>query len=291
MKMKFLTFFAILLIFALSSCEDSSPTSYVESFIIEGLLIVDEPINGITVMRSQPVTSVFNYDSAMVQDATVKITGDDKEFILQYRPKEQGSIGYYATDSSYLVKPGIEYKLSITLKNGKVITGKTVTPSYTEWVYLPNPNIQFPLDSIKQPASDSISWKKVPGFEFYLISISNLDTLEYGKYLNPPREELNRRVYRPFGGPNAYRERSTMFPIPSGNNQVVQTSVVWNAFRWFGKHEMKVYVPDWNFLRWFLQAQTKGEADPLLSSVDGAIGYFGSASSIKFDFFLLKNQP
>jgi hypothetical protein len=54
---------------------------------------------------------------------------------------------------------------------------------------------------------------------------------------------------------------------------------------------MKVYVPDWNFLRWFLQAQTKGEADPLLSSVDGAIGYFGSASSIKFDFFLLKNQP
>ena len=77
---------AIISIFVIS-CEDSSLSDYKEDFIVEALLVVGEPINNITVMRSQPVSGIFNYDSSMVRDANVKIIGDGKEFDLKYRPK------------------------------------------------------------------------------------------------------------------------------------------------------------------------------------------------------------
>ncbi len=284
MKKLILMIIASVLIF--TSCEDPSNIGYVEDFVVEALLIVDEPIQNLTIMRSQPISSIFEFDSAMVKDANFKIIGDGNEFELQYRSREDGGVGYFNPDTNYRVKSGIEYKLEITLKNSKVITGKTFTPKRTAWKYWPDENVQFPIDSIQLPSSDSISWEKVPGSEFFILSIKNLDTLNYGTYLNPPTDEPNRRVYRPFGGPNSYQDPITIFPIPS-----TQTPIVWNAFRYFGKHQISVYVPDWNFLRWYLQAQAKGEADPLLTSVEGAIGYFGSASVIRYDFFLLKNQP
>ncbi|GAB1373018.1 hypothetical protein MASR1M45_30820 [Candidatus Kapaibacterium sp.] len=171
------------------------------------------------------------------------------------------------------------------MPNGKTITGSTVTPPTTEWSFLPKELLQYPVDTLKLPATDSIGWKRVQGFEFYLVSVKNLDTANYGIYLNPPTEELNRRVFTPFGGERRFRETAVITPV--ANNK---TSVVWNVFRWFGKHELAVYVPDWNYLRWYLQAQTKGEADPLLTSIEGGIGYFGSASILRYNFFLLKNQ-
>ncbi len=39
----------------LISCEDSAPGDYVENYIIEALLIVDEPIQGISVIKTQPI--------------------------------------------------------------------------------------------------------------------------------------------------------------------------------------------------------------------------------------------
>lgn len=279
----------ILLIFLslfIISCEDPVPTDYVEDFIVEGLLIVDDPIENITVMRSQPLTDIFNFDSAMVKDANVKIKGDDREFVLKYRTREDGGVGYYFPDTAYKIKSGVNYKLEITLPNGNFITGNTFTPTRTAWRYLPGKMVQFPLDTLNLSGRDSISWEKAPGFEFFMITIKCLDTLNYGKYLEPPTDEQNRRVYRPFGRQTGVIDPITIFPIPA-----TETPIVWNAFRFFGSHRITIYVPDFNFLRWFLQAQGKGEADPLLTSVEGAIGYFGSASAIRYDFFLLKNQP
>jgi hypothetical protein len=276
----------ILIVSFINSCEDPVPNDYTPDNIVEAILIVDEPIQNITVMRSQPLDIKFNYDSSMIKDANVVITGDGQDFVLKYRTREDGKIGYYFADTNYKVKPQIEYKLKITLNDGKVITGSTVTPSRTEWSFPPKDFYQFPLDTIKLPATDSIGWKKVPSFEFYLVSIKNLDTLNYGSYLTPATGEMNRRIDNGFRSERFFRETAVINPIPN-----VRTSVVWNVFKWYGKHELAIYVPDFNLLRWYLQAQTKGEADPLLTSVKGGIGYFGSASIIRHNFFLLKNQP
>ena len=113
-----------------------------------------------------------------------------------------------------------------------------------------------------------------------------LDTLNYGKYLTPPTAEMNRRINLPFRNDRAYRETATLLPIPNS-----QTPVVWNTFKWFGLHEVGVYVPDWNFLRWYIQSQTRSQIDPLLSSIKGGYGYFGSASVIRDTSVIIKNQP
>ncbi len=276
----------IFLIVILISCEDLPPNEYIPDNIVQALLIVDEPIQNITLMRSQPVDKPFIFDSSMVKDAHVVISGDGREFELKYRTREDGSIGYYYPDTNYKVKPQIEYNLKITLKDGKIITGSTITPPRTKWTYLPKDIYQFPLDTIKLTSKDSLAWEKVPGFDFYIVSVNNLDTLNYGKYLVPPSDEKNRRIEKPFLDDYFFRE--TTFINPILNNK---TPIFWNVFKWFGKHELIIYVPDYNFLRWYMQSVTKLEADPLLTSVEGAYGYFGSASLIKHRFFLLKNQP
>lgn len=285
--MKTLKFIIILLLSVLIySCEDTNMPDYKEDFIVEALLTVGEPIKNITVMRSQPINQLFNYDSSMVRDAEVKIIGDGQVFTLKFRPKEEGSLGYFAEDSSYKIKPLTTYSLEINLSNGTKITGITTTPTTTFWTYQPGNIIQYPKDTVKLPVGDSLSWNRVSDTTIYMLSIQNLDTANYGIYLDPPTQESNRRIYKPLAGNNQYRERVVIFPML--NNK---TPVVWTAFRWFGKHKLKLYVPDPNFLKWFLQSQAKGEADPLLQSVEGAFGYFGSTSFIEYNFFLLKNQP
>ncbi len=269
------------------SCEDEAPGAYKESYIVNALLLVDMPISEITVLRSLPIFDKYNNDSAKVKNATITIEGDDNIFNLKYRLKEDGNEGYYAEDSIYKVKPNTLYKIKITLPNGNVINGETTTPGRISWVKKAKDYLQYPKDSLKLPSTDTISWNKVTGNDFYLISVSCLDTLQYGKYLTPKTEELNRRVYFPIASEKRYRELTTISPIAN-----THSSVVWAAFKWFGLHQVKVFAPDYNFLKWFIQSQVKQELDPLLSSVQGnAYGFFGSASLVADTTFLLKNQP
>ena len=269
------------------SCEDDAPGDYKESYIVDALLLVDEPIQGISLIRSQPIFDKYIHDSALVRNANVIIEGDGKTFNLKYRNKEDGLAGYYADDTEYLIKPNTQYTMKMTLPNGDVISGETTTPGRTEWKIKPKDFIQYPIDTLKLPATDTVAWEKVQGNDFYLISVSCLDTLDYGKYLNPPIDELNRRIYRPFGNERRYREFTTISPIAN-----TSSSIVWATFKWFGLHQVKVFVPDFNFLRWYIQVQAKQEMDPLLSSVTGnAYGFFGSASFITDTSVVLKNQP
>lgn len=276
--------FTLLGIF-LISCEDSAPTDYTEDTMVEALLIVGEPIRNIVVMKTQSLSDVFIYDSSMVTDASVKIIGDGKEFLLKYKYRNPEGIGYYYDDVNYLIKSGIEYKIEITLKNDKILTGKTFTPKQTSWVIPPKKVLTFPKDTLNMPSTDSLEWAKTAPTDYYLVGIKCLDTLNYGKYLEPPTQEKNRRIARPFRGDKFFRELLTMNPVPN-----FKTPVIWNIFKFFGKHEVAVYAPDFNFLRWYIQAQAKGQIDPLLGSITGGIGYIGSASIIRDTSFIVKNQ-
>jgi hypothetical protein len=113
-----------------------------------------------------------------------------------------------------------------------------------------------------------------------------LDTLNYGKYLSSPTEEKNRRIFRSFENDRMYYEISSYAFIP--NNK---SFVVWNIFKWYGPHEVTVYVPDWNYLRWFKQYAMKSRYDDNLGTLKNGKGFFGSASMIKDTVLLLKNQP
>ena len=269
----------------LSSCEDPVPFDYVRETYVQAFLIVDEPIQNIAVMYSQPLNEVYNYNKSMVRDADVKIIGEDQEFVLSL--STDSSTGYFYADTSYKVKPKTKYKIEIKLKDGTVLTGETLTPDRFSWASKPPDLLQYPKDTLNLPQLDSVKlmWTKVPSVEFYLISIKCTDTLDYGKYLTPPTNEGNRRIERPWNQDNWFKETTNWALIPN-----TQTPIVWNIHKWYGRHQISIYAPDYNYLRWFIQVLAKNQYDPLLGSITGGIGVFGSASVIRNDYFLIKNQ-
>ncbi len=269
----------------LISCEDPAPTDYKPEIVVEGLLIVDEPIRNISVIRSQSLRDSFNFNNSLVSNAIVKIKGDGREFLLDYNPPGNGKPGYFYSDTTYLVKSEVLYELEVTV-DSKVMNGTTFTPKRTEWIRSPKPYIQFPFDSIGLPPTDSIEWKKTEKTEFFMIGITCLDSSGYGEYLQTPTDEKNRRIDRPFRNDKSFRELTTFTPIPTSS-----TPIVWSVFKFYGKHSVSIYVPDYNFLRWFAQAQIRSQIEPILQSINNGYGYFGSASKITKTSVLLKNQP
>ncbi len=280
----------ITLLFTLISCEDAPPTDYIPQYYVEAYLIVDETFDGIKLQRTLPVQDSFKLENALIKDANVKIKFEDKEIQLVFR--DTGNIdnrAYYYPDTSLKVQPNTTYQLEILTSDGVKITGVTTTPRRFEWVQAPPDTLYYPKDTVnfsdRKPSQ--IKWTSVPGTLFYISMIKSLDTLGYGKYLIPETDEKNRRTYHPFGESEMdYNEVTSWDGVAN-----VEYPIMWIMFKWFGKHRITIYSPDFNFLRWILQFFRTQQINPLLSSVNNAIGVFGSASKIEASFFLVKNQP
>jgi len=283
-----LLFFSILV-----GCEDPVPSDYVPQYYVEAYLIVDEPIDGIKLMKTQPLSDTFKYENAIVRNADVRIRFNGKELKLQLRDTgDAENWAYFYPDTSLKIEPNVKYDLEIVTVDGVRITGTTTTPERFGWVAPPPDTIYFPKDTIKFSDQEpiSIKWSSVKSVLYYIISVKCLDTLEYGKYLPSPTQEKNRRVYNPF---DDRRQRSRYYYDVTNWDAIPNTEypLTWLLFKWFGKHKVYVYSPDFNFLRWILQQFRGNQVNPLLSSVNGAIGVFGSASRIEKEVFLIKNQP
>ncbi|MFH1052548.1 MAG: hypothetical protein V1779_16640 [bacterium] len=270
-------------VFSLFSCEDPIPNDYIEEKFVEAVLIVGEPIQNIVVMRTQSLSEVYNYDSSLVRDAIVKISDGENNFNLVFR-----NSSYYYPDTNYKVKPETIYELTVNCPDNKILKGTTTTPKVFNWVIPPKKLMYFPSkqDSITLPRVDSLDFEWELVTIFYMISVKCLDTLDYGKYLQPATSELNRRISKRFSNDLRYRELAIWTFIPSN-----KTPVLWNYFKWYGQHEVAVWNPDKNFLNWGLQYFVDSSYNPRLNSIEGGIGVFGSASVIRDTTFLVKNQP
>lgn len=277
--------FFLLFTFVFISCEDPIPMDYKQEKIVEAYLYVGQPINNILLRNSIALSDSIQYQKSIITDAIVKIFVDKDTFNLDF--DFANNSGYYYNNKNYLVEPDKKYNIKIIFKDGKEVVAETFTPNISEWIKKVNKNVQYPLDSISAISTDTISWSAVPKQSYYLLSVICLDTLNYGTYQNPPTNELNRRIERSFRSENFFKEIGFFTLIPN-----TKSSVVWSAFKWYGKHEVAISSIDWNMTRWFLQVQASREYSPLLGSVSGdAIGVFGSAAATRDTFFLVKNQP
>ena len=273
----------LLLLLSLISCEDPIPNDYIEQKYVEAILVVGEPIQNIVLTRTQPLNIEYNYDSSLVRDAFIQITDGKDTFNLEFKDS-----AYYYPDRNYKILPDTKYELLINCSDGKILKGTTITPKSFNWIIPPKKKIQYPIgkDSVDLPEVDSLIFEWDLVTIFYMLSVKCLDTLYYGKYLEPQTVELNRRISKPFSHDLRYRELNSWTFLP--NNK---TPVVWNIFKWYGRHEIAIWNPDMNFLNWGLQYFVDQSYDPRLNSIKGGIGVFGSASVVRDTFFLLKNQP
>lgn len=275
-----------------AGCEDPVPTDYTEEIMLEGILLVGEPLQDIRVMRTLPVTDTFRFEQAIVSDARIIVTANGVDVPITFVDGPRGG-SYRAVDTSYRVQANTLYSVVVEAR-GSQLTASTRTPVTFEWKTPPRYLIQFPSkDSLLLPVDDSllVSWTPVPNTELYIIGLTCLDTLNYGSYLTPPTADTNERTERPRpdffdrSGTLVANERTTLGATPFTTSQTV-----WGIFRWYGLHELRVYAPDRAFLEWFylVGGGRRSSYDYRLGNITGGLGVWGSASLVKSNSFLLK---
>jgi len=288
-RVRFLLFGAFLSLIILSGCQDLPPDVYDSRVFVEAYLIVDRPIDDVKIMFTQSLSDSFSYENSYIRDADVFIKYNSKKIKLV--TDATGERGYYYPDTNVKVLPDTKYELEVILSDGSVLTAETNTPNPFKWIVPPPPTLYYPKDTVDlSDATDTIkiSWERNPSALYYFIRISNLDTANYGKYLVPPTADSNRRVYKPFSNPESpsYTRTQSWGFVP-----LSESPVVWSTFKWYGKHRISIFTPDFNFIRWSLQYFRSGQYDPLLGNINGGIGCFGSASQIDADMFLVWPNP
>jgi hypothetical protein len=261
----------------LASCEDDLPTGYQEQYVIEAFLIEGQMIRDLRIVRSFPVNEPFDYEEALVRDATVAIT-DSSGSVFPLTIAPEGQEGYFYPDSSYKVQKNTSYTLNVSFADGRSAKGTAFVPDTFSWTQQAPDILNYPTEAELDTAEVFISWTPQPNFALgYLLQSRALDTLEYGIYLDPPTEEKNERVTSEFREDSFYDNTTTWGFLPSN-----QSVVVWTALRWYGLHEVSIYSADFNMLRWFLQARGAQQYNELLNTIEGdAVGCFGAASVIR----------
>lgn len=272
------------------SCEDPVPNDYEPVNFIEAYLKVGDPIQNIQVFRTQSVTDTFRIENAILRDVQVVVTANGNEYPLSFRETEDGG-EYYFPDSSVVVLPNTRYEVDFVFADGATAFGTTLTPGEFAWTAPPRDELQYPIDSLKLPSPDSIAvaWTEST-VDAYVISLQCLDTLNYGAYLNPPTEELNRRIYR------SWEEDAPRYDEVTRSAYLIDNDspVGWFAFKWFGKYLVEVQAVDANMDKWykFTHWGSNPQYSELSGSIEGdAIGALCSYSAISKEIFLVKNQP
>ncbi len=278
-----------LLALLIVSCEDEPPNIYIQEYYVEGYLFIDHKPSGIKIFKTQPLDVEYNFEDAIVKDAEVKLTDAvGNVYDLIYRGGDDP--GYFYPNEDMIIRKQTKYKLDVTTPDGKYIWGETVTPDTISWVIPPKDVIYYPKENGSLPEVDSlrIKWTKAERTNFYLLYTICLDTLEYGKYLEPPTDEPNRRIKNLFSD----RDRSSYYKNTSFMTIIAntETPTVWLAFKWFGLHNIDILVPDFNLIKWFVQSKwSNNQYDPLSSSINGdGFGVFGSAYRLSHEVMLMK---
>lgn len=272
----------ILLSFFIYSCVEENSNAFHEDTIVEAFLIVDEPIQNIRVMHTIPILDTFKFENAVIDNANILIYSDSGDSLyLEYNNK---IYKYQAINSNYLIKENTNYNLRIIINND-TITGQTLTPKKFKWMIKLPDLVQYPKDSIHLSDVVKLSWENTNSFNYYHIALRCLDTLNYGSYLSPPTNELNRRLSL-FKSSEYFFKNTTNHGLAPSN----EGSLVWTSFKWYGLQELTIYNPDFNWFRWLGQYY-QNEYNDLLNSVKGkrARGVFGSATAVRDTFFLEKN--
>jgi len=276
----------LLTITFISSCEDPAPYDYIPENILVAIMKVDEPINRIELRKSQNLLDETFENELRIKDAEVIIKDSNN---VEYKLEYSDSLFYYYPDQNYQVEADMKYSIEVRFGENMELelTGTTTTPTRTKWVNVPEYYLDYPKD-VSSPDIDTlyekIAWEAAGNGLFYVLSLTNLDTLQYGKYLEVPTPELNNRLERPWLGENQFKSIQSRALI-----QNTKSPIVWNTFKWYGLHELGILSVDENYLMYFLQVQGTRSMNQLLQSVKGdGYGFFASSHKIRYEFFLVK---
>lgn len=273
--------------------------------VVDATMVVGKPFPDVYVTETLAPNQPFSYDAAGFEDAVVSIAGGGTT--VSY--SSGIPFGRYIPEVGEIVLPETTYRLTVTLRDGRVVRASTTTPGplrVREWVLLDssgqnvlqqlstfdefpgNEDTLYTLDENRLTFGVGLLEVRLEDdpAEGYLVGLQSLDLdselLVDTSFLDDEDVENFTRVNQspPFAATQAY------------------IRAPWFAIYYEGRYLARVYKMDRN---WYDLARTDpvlgaggfgfgGEAGdnttPPLFHVDGGVGLFGSLASDSIGFYV-----
>lgn len=275
--------------------------------VVDAVLLVGRPLPDIFLHQTQRAGVAYTDSTAGLSNAQVVISWDGGSLDFFEHPTEEGR--YEPPSIGPTVQPSTEYRLQVTLEDGRRVNAETVTPptfDVTDWVLLDEETLDVTRtfrtfedagDSVfTAPENQVVYLTGLLEARFqdagrtgrYQVGISSLD-------LDSPfvidADFLEPEDYEDF-------ERDVGSPALEASDGFVR--LPWFAIFFAGRHKIRVYSVDEN---WFdlvrSSPEINGPAGPNVGGtagdnferpifhVDGGIGLFGSACVDSIGFVIL----
>lgn len=273
-------------------------------FVVDGVLIVDQPLPELFVWRILPPGQTYDREAAGVSNAQVRILQEDQVF--KYAPDSTPG-RYLPPPEAPLVQPLAEYRLEVEVE-GKIIRASTATPEQVRVLQaaLLDEDTEEIVQTLKLFAEVGDEVYTAP--ENQLAHLKGLIEIQIEKAgetyqaalvaLEEDAQLLDEEL------PDIYdREAEDLRTTPSQPLTISDGILRWPWFSviYDGRSLLKVYAVDYNWFEYIRSSPEQQDEDNLgellgdyferpLFQVEGGIGLFGSASVDSVGFVVLPRQ-
>jgi hypothetical protein len=290
---------ALLAALALSACDTLEGSDFVQERVVEGYLIVDEPLGQIRLTRTEEIGETYDATALAITGATVSLDllapdgSVERTFAYEHDPQVLGV--YRAVDANELVQPLRRYRLRVDVPEEEPITGETLVPGRFEVL---GTNASCVLYQGTEQFGVDVTRSDYPGRQaYYLFSTEVIGEINRDR-LTPiadalldedeDLEDSRRTVSPPLNEANFNPDFSDEFTI----------ELPWLAIAFYGQLSTSAQAVDDNLYDFVRSANVQqggstlspGQIPNLLVNLEGAQGIFGSLASSRLDIYIARES-
>lgn len=272
----------ILLPLILASCVAYDQDSYQERYVVSSYQEAMKPFDEVTLTRTSPINASYDFANVAISGATVRVkelAADGSVANVFDFPMASPGV-YRASDAAALVRPLTRYRLEIDIPgNDRLITGTTLVPDTFRVRALNSRTLPYQgAEQFEANLTPSV----YPGRQtYYVITTTALDTAQG---MTPFYAEFNDDERDVTTVSSGIINQLNYIAQPDGS---INLKYPWLAVAYFGPNRITFYAIDDNVYDFVRSASVQlggsttspGEIENVISTIDGAIGVFGSMSS------------
>lgn len=282
-----------------AACDSTDPGGLPPEYVVEAILVSDEPLPPIRLSRTTGVTESYDFSRLAVRDATValhpmKADGSMEEY--REDPEQPGL--YLPASPAARAQPLETYRLEVLIpETGASITGTTVVPDTFGVV---NATLQRAVYQTNEQLEITVTRSSVPGRSqnYYIFVTESLDPRE--DQLTPIGASILDAM--PAGVDTIEDLRVRGSPLLNENNYAVNSDGTltirypWIGTVFFGPNRISINALDDNLYDFFRSQSVQqggstfapGEIPNPLEPVRGAHGVFGSYARVTVELEVLR---
>jgi hypothetical protein len=272
----------ILLALFLTSCVAYDQDGYEERYVVSSYQEAMKPFDEVTLTRTSPINATYDFANVAISGATVRVmelAADGSVTTVFDFPMASPGI-YRAADAAALVRPLTRYRLEIDIPgNDRLITATTLVPDTFRVKALNSRTLPY---QGSEQFEANLTQSEYPGRQtYYVITTTALDTAQG---MTPFYAEFNDEDRDVTTVSSGIINQLNYIALPDGS---INLKYPWLAVAYFGPNRITFYAIDDNVYDFVRSASVQlggsttspGEIENVLSTIDGAIGVFGSMSS------------